>query len=335
MPISDTQRQYNNKYKKQANEAKYVGKIEGVDYIVCKVCGLKSSQLSKHVKSAHGLTPEEYRTQHGADAPLVTQQYEEQLRKRALTSNPSAGHGGKYSAHSPKFIRYVGLPPEEVETRIAAVKARAAAERIKIPSTTTLQYWLNRTGGDVDAARALQSERQRTFSLKKCIATHGEEEGAKRWVARQTKWSNSFAKSSATKGFSTVADSLFAKLPLHESVYTHLNNKERTLTTKLTTEQGTKRKTFRPDYLDDHSKKVIEFYGDYFHANPKKYKSTDVMRRSTDGSPQITAQQIWDNNTLRENGLRSLGYDVMVVWEADYRVDPERITQLCIQFLNN
>jgi G:T-mismatch repair DNA endonuclease (very short patch repair protein) len=333
MPITESQRRYNSNFKFRTNEVKYADKIEGEDYVVCKVCGLKASQLTKHIKTEHNLSSEQYRQQYGEDSPFASESYLSQLRKRALTKNPSKGHGGRCSAHSKNFIYYQGLPLDEVDRRIAEVKARATAERIKIPSSTTLEYWLKRTNGNVEQAKQLQSERQRTFSLKKCIEKYGEEEGTKRWEQRQQKWSESYSITSkkAGTGISLVANSLFNSLPLNESVFTDVNNHERSITIKYTKNGKTMHKTIRPDYLNIATHKIIEFFGDYYHANPNKYSHDSVMRK---GSNPVVAQDIWFNDKQRIDGYTRAGYQVHIVWESDYRNNPDKVIEQCLQFLN-
>ncbi len=57
-------------------------------------------------------------------------------------------------------------------------------------------------------------------------------------------------------------------------------------------------------------KKVIECYGDYWHCNPKKYKS-DYYNKSL----RMTAKEKWDKDAIKTNKLMSVGYDVEIVWE--------------------
>jgi len=47
------------------------------DYLVCLACGSKQKILKRHLKTAHGLTPEEYRARYGLPPtyPLVAPSY--------------------------------------------------------------------------------------------------------------------------------------------------------------------------------------------------------------------------------------------------------------------
>lgn len=59
---------------------------------------------------------------------------------------------------------------------------------------------------------------------------------------------------------------------------------------------------------------VIEINGDYIHANPKKYKATDVIRIP---GHVYTAQEKWDRDQRKIDYLQSKGYKVYVIWESD------------------
>ncbi len=75
---------------------------------------------------------------------------------------------------------------------------------------------------------------------------------------------------------------------------------------------------FLPDALVDFYKVVVEFYGDFWHANPKMYFADEIVRDN------ITAKEIWEKDKNRICELIGGGYDVVVVWESDFKEDRER-----------
>jgi G:T-mismatch repair DNA endonuclease (very short patch repair protein) len=74
---------------------------------------------------------------------------------------------------------------------------------------------------------------------------------------------------------------------------------------------------------------VIEFYGDYWHANPQKFKPEDVV-----GKGKWPAKSVWQKDAERIAKIEAAGYKVKVVWERDYRRNPERAIQECKEFLS-
>jgi very-short-patch-repair endonuclease len=53
------------------------------------------------------------------------------------------------------------------------------------------------------------------------------------------------------------------------------------------------------------------------------------MRRSG----KITASQIWDADNARIKALEGQGYEVLIIWEHDFKENKDREIQKCISFL--
>jgi len=73
-----------------------------------------------------------------------------------------------------------------------------------------------------------------------------------------------------------------------------------------------KRKTF-PDILINNNI-IIECYGDYWHCNPSFFNS-DYYHKQI----RKTAKEIWENDSERVKLLNSYGYNVIIIWENDYK----------------
>lgn len=58
---------------------------------------------------------------------------------------------------------------------------------------------------------------------------------------------------------------------------------------------------------------VIEVNGDYWHANPKKYKANDIVLKDT------TAKQLWDKDKIKHDAIRSSGHNLEVIWEDEIK----------------
>lgn len=77
--------------------------------------------------------------------------------------------------------------------------------------------------------------------------------------------------------------------------------------------------------------KLIEFNGDYWHANPKKYSEDYQVGRSR----KRTAQQIWEADAKKIKLAEDSGYQVKVVWESEYKKDPQKVIRECTEWLNS
>jgi len=89
-----------------------------------------------------------------------------------------------------------------------------------------------------------------------------------------------------------------------------------------------KDKAYFFDIYFDGSNKLIEVNGDYFHANPKIYKSTDII--SFFDEP---ASFLWKKDSLKSKAVQSIGYDLLVIWESDLKKDFANVTNKLLEFL--
>jgi len=68
-------------------------------------------------------------------------------------------------------------------------------------------------------------------------------------------------------------------------------------------------------YFEHGNKKyVVEFHGDYYHGNPKMYRPDSIckLRRMTFG-------ELFKKTEERMYRIKALGYEVIYIWERDYK----------------
>ena len=74
---------------------------------------------------------------------------------------------------------------------------------------------------------------------------------------------------------------------------------------------------------------VIEFFGDYFHANPIFYKAEQRLLGGT-------AQQKWEKDKDRLDSISKKGYKIVKIWENDWNNFKQKtVNKLRIEFDNN
>ena len=69
------------------------------------------------------------------------------------------------------------------------------------------------------------------------------------------------------------------------------------------------------DELNENKKLILEINGDHWHANPRKYNANDIIG----GTGKKTAKQIWERDSEKIEVLQGMGYDVIIIWESDFR----------------
>jgi hypothetical protein len=79
--------------------------------------------------------------------------------------------------------------------------------------------------------------------------------------------------------------------------------------------------------------KIIEFNGDYWHMNPNKYPAKTIFRHISKSDEVILAEDVWKKDKVKIQVAKTNGYEVMIVWEHDYRKNKEETIKKCLNFL--
>lgn len=87
---------------------------------------------------------------------------------------------------------------------------------------------------------------------------------------------------------------------------------------------------FKCDIVNVEKKIVIEYYGDFWHANPRKFKPDDWIKLIG-----MSAKDKWEKDRKRNLGLRSLGYNIIIVWESEWMNDRTRVLEKFKAFMSN
>ncbi len=217
-------------------------------------------------------------------------------------------------------------------------KFKENPEKYASKQPTRIEYYIKK-GHTEEEAKKLISERQTTFSLDICIEKHGEEKGKVIWEERQRKWlDNLDSKSEEEKieinrkklfnnsGYSKISQKLFWEI--HESYKLNNINFEE-LNSEVIRYDKINKKHYRYDYVDFTLKRCIEFNGDFWHCNPSKYNENyfhTIIKK--------TAKQLWENDSDKIKWLNSRGYEVLTIWESEYRKKPKETLEECLNFLN-
>jgi uncharacterized C2H2 Zn-finger protein len=281
--------------------------------ISCGICGLLSHDLTSHVLRVHKLDIKQYKNQYGE---IRSERYlKNQSNNIKGIKNPAYNHNGKFSPLSENFIYY----DEEYKTQI--IEKISYSNKNNGNNNTTILYWIKRGYTEEQAMEEIR-KRQSTFTLEKCIEKYGEVEGKNVWLERQEKWIDS-CKQTRKNGFSKISQELFWK------IYDEINNKQFIYFAELDQNKNKdetgcnneyklrlKDKIILPDFLDIQSKKIIEFDGTYWHGkhiikNTNKFRDQD-----------------------RDNLAVECGFKVFRVKEEEYRKNPTKILNECLQFLN-
>ncbi len=77
---------------------------------------------------------------------------------------------------------------------------------------------------------------------------------------------------------------------------------------------------------------IIEFYGDYWHANPERYQRDSVLSLP---NGKFLAEEIWNRDNERKNNIISaLNCKFIIVWESHFRNDKKTVIDNILKEIN-
>lgn len=241
------------------------GKISHDAYINSQRVSLKKAwkEGRKNLNDCYALMPEEYAKKHGISLAKVKEMKSKQSSKNMTNANKTMNEN-----HASRPVN--------------------------------INYWLEK-GFSYEEAKEKLSERQRTFTLEKCVQKYGEENGLIRWKERQQKWMNSYTKSN----FSKVSQKLFWKIyEIIKNEYLEIYFKELNKEYVLETTKS----YIKPDFYIPSLKKIIEFDGDYWHKNDDQQRDEEISK---------------------------IEHKILHVKESDFKRCDQHVVDVCLRFIRN
>jgi len=179
---------------------------------------------------------------------------------------------------------------------------------------------------------ALKKRMKGVFTLDWFISKYGEKEGSNKYRERCERIKNTthFKTYNTTNksNVSNISQKLFNILYEDESLnlknenvyYHHLNHEHACSTGR------------NFDFVVLNRKKIIEFNGDKFHANPTMYQPNDTPNPYL---PDLKSSQIWTDDANKNQMAVNNGYEVLVIWETEFKNNILNTINKCKQFLKS
>lgn len=287
-------------------EKAFAGKKENDDYLVCLICGCKTAALSIHVKM-HGITPTEYKTKYNLDK-LVLEKF-----RKCGKDNPGYQHGGKYSVWSEKFVKGY-----DKDRHLELSKTHSEFQ------TDNPNNIFSRAAYDSDE----EYLKFQTKDLDFFVNRYGEIDGVLRYLEKTRKWIDTMSSKSDEE-----LNDINSRKVRHSSCFYSKAEKDLLcsirdygipVSSELCLNNESRRFIYDIHYLD----KIIEYNGDFWHANPNVYDSSFISPYNN-----LSQEEIHKRDHIKHQLARDRGYEVLVIWEQDYKKDPEKELQKCINFL--
>lgn len=199
----------------------------------------------------------------------------------------------------------------------------------RITSKRCIEYYTAR-GYSEDESKKLVSEGQKYFSKDICIEKYGKDQGIKIWQKRQDQWQEKI-NAKPPEERDRINRLKMTKGITISKAEIEISNKIENLNSNLTViKQLALSSNNKKQYIYDIAvnNKIVEYNGDFWHCNPKIY-SPDFINPRT----KIKAVDKWNQDQEKIKFAQEQGYEVMVVWESEFKQNKEEILKKCVQFL--
>lgn len=273
-----------------------------------KIIFERQSNNSKKVKHHYGLTKEMIKNL-GYDVDTFLKEKScwsiKYYLKRGYTEDEAIKKIKEYQSYNSNLIPH--------ETRIQN-------------SVRRKEHWI-KLGYTEDEAKEIVKRYQTTFSKEICIQKYGEVEGLRIFNKRQQKWQLTLHKNCSIHcGYSKISQDLFNELAKHTNneIYYGSLNREYSIYNKEN------KHVYVFDFTDLTNKKIIEFQGDIYHANPNLFLEDDKPSPWND----LTSKELWERDEYKKQIALNNNFDLIQIWESDFRNNKEEIIKKCIKFLN-
>lgn len=177
----------------------------------------------------------------------------------------------------------------------------------------TEEYFIDKYGIEEGKKKYKELNRLKSQNLELFINKYGEDMGIKLWLERTIEKNVKHA-----LFYSKISQELFIKL---EEIYKDKFEKfyygiKNTNNGEFHIYDEVNKRFYFYDFVIEDIKFAIEFNGDYWHANPNIYKPDELVNIR---NKKLKACEIWEKDNYKNNKLKELGYNLIIVWENDYR----------------
>jgi len=296
--------------------------------LTCKICGLKATNLITHIVRTHKMSCDEYKKKYNVKkVQEISKQSIDKIKKSLKLywteerKEEFKKKSHKYSQWNKQFwIERYNMTEEEAIKKISEVQrknAKKAVEKFK-PSQTqwNKQFWIERYNMTEEEAIKKISEVQAKNSIKS-----KKFKGKNHTNKSKQKISNGMKKVIKDYGLTKWAAHFNTENPysipekqIYDYILDNINeNAEHNKTIRFD-----ENKIYNVDIIYDNQ--IIELFGDFWHMNPNKYNENDINPVT-----KLYAKDIWKKDNQRINDLKSLGYNVKIIWEHDWYNKKEKV----------
>ena len=277
----------------------------------CLICGMECKTqrgLSRHISSKHSMSKKEYSDKFNLDLVKYCKTCGKILCKKCL-GNYCGVHRDRSGKNNPFFGK-----SHSKETKLL-LKEKCAISTKKLWKQES--YRKSVINGTTGKKRCQKFKNAQRFNALKQFKNKAQRK-LRSDIMREN-WRNgkiayhasaSFNKSKMEKElFNLLKDKYNNVLKVHHKTL-HIENK-----------------WYYPD-ITINNELIIEFNGDYWHANPNIYEGNDIVHHNK------FASDIWEHDNQRKETFFNAGYKTLIIWEKEFLHNRDKTLSLIYEWIS-
>ena len=288
-------------------------KLNMLSYNFEYILGIPRSELERYCFEKRRVTKENMISRYGEVEGLA--KWNDYLIRQSFT-NSKEYHMEKFGKTEEEWAQYNknrSMTKENMISRYGEVEGLAKwneyTERQRY--TNMKEYYVEKFGENWEE-ELNKTNSAKAITLENMILKYGEIEGKERYFKSLDGRKNGYSLM-ASNFFNNLESLILKDFPnLSDKIYFLPKNKEYCI--------HTGDKAYFYDFVITKDINIcVEFYGDVFHANPNIYKADDKPIHFY--NKDITSQEIWVNDNIKNNKIIERKFILFVVWESYLKID--------------
>jgi hypothetical protein len=283
----------------------------------CKICRHREKyNLNIHLKTVHQLTTKQYKEKYPGSRTMTGHS------KRTVEYWIYKGHTYEESLEKVKSMQKQGKAvyvKKKIEEGLTKQEAQQQWNNKQAKnSPRSLQYYLQKGLSHDEAVRQRKKHQQKYSALSSKFTGHHHTDESRALIGKAVK------RSIEEEGVKSRVSRFYQKKDQHVSkVEKNCFIELSKYFPRLQANVGIQGKVV--DMLIGNL--IIEFYGDFWHRNPKKYDKNFTMYGKV-------SSDVWEKDRNRLDFLGSYGYTSYIIWESEWKSKKEVIINEIKEKLN-
>lgn len=286
----------------------------------CKICGFEGMNLVTHLKFKHKISVSEYKEKYKVNIVYL---HSDELKKKIsdtliqLNKNPEfrkensdRQKNGASCLTKPYWLNK-GLTEIQASDKISELQKKncqkhLAKDDLRECSHFSSKYWIKR-GLSPEDAKIEVSKLQSKLSVRssKFLGHIRSDEENGKISDSMKKMIDMVGKGKWASHFGKFNGRSKSEIEFYNYIKQNIDN---------LVEANVPIGNYIVDVIKN--EKIIEFYGDFWHANPLLFSEYKILKSHL--GTCIMVNEIWKKDSIRIDKLKDLGYDVLIIWEMDW-----------------